>query len=171
MHREEPVSATHQMYLKALYHLARTRPVGRVRDIARELGVTPGTVSTGLNRLQELGLVEREHYGGAQLTPAGAAVARCVTRRFDTLKGLLVELFGVEPETADVDACLMEHAVSPRTASRMEAVLEHLRAGGSIDVGSLPDLHDRVGSACADCVGAGYCRATESAPADRGSVQ
>ena len=64
MHREDPVSPTHQMYLKALYRLCQSHPVGRVRDLAEELGVTPGTVSTALNRLQEMGLIEREHYGG-----------------------------------------------------------------------------------------------------------
>ena len=48
----------------------------------------PGTVSTGLNRLQELGLVERERYGGAVLTAPGAAVATCVARRFETLKAV-----------------------------------------------------------------------------------
>ena len=163
MHREEPVSTTHQMYLKALYRLSRTRPVGRVRDLARELGVTPGTVSTGLNRLQTLGLVDRERYGGVQLTPAGSAVAHCVIRRYETLKALLLEVFGVEPEHAESDACLMEHSVSPATMNRMAAVLERLRAGESIDLQSLKQHHRSISSACAECEAADLCRAAESA--------
>ena len=47
MHREDPISPSHQMYLKALYRLSLSRPVGRVRDLAAALGITPGTVSTG----------------------------------------------------------------------------------------------------------------------------
>ena len=39
MHREVPVSATHQMYLKVLHRLSRTEPVGRVRDILSGLGL------------------------------------------------------------------------------------------------------------------------------------
>jgi DtxR family Mn-dependent transcriptional regulator len=165
MHREEPVSATHQMYLKALYHLSRTRPIGRVRDLARELGVTPGTVSTGLTRLQQLGLVDRERYGGVQLTPAGSAVADCVNRRYETLKAVLIEVFGVEPENARSDACLMEHAVSPVTMNRMAAILARLRAGESIDLQSLKHHHDHSKRGCADCEAAGVCQAAESAVA------
>jgi len=162
MHREDPVSATHQMYLKALYKLSRTSPVGRVRDLARELGITPGTVSTGLTRLQNLGLVEREHYGGALLTPAGAAVARCVQHRYETLKALLIEVFGVGPEDAENDACLMEHTVSPVTMNRMAALLERLRSGEAIDRDSLIHLHNEPPSICAECEAAGFCHAASS---------
>ena len=163
MHREDPVSATHQMYLKALFRLCRTHPVGRVRDLAEELGVTPGTVSTALTRLQDLGLVEREHYGGALLTPTGSAVAECVLRRFETLKALLVEVFGVDEQDAESDACLMEHAVSPITVSRISKFLEHLHAGESVDLTSLKQLYADGTSMCSDCVAVGFCQAAESA--------
>ena len=169
MHREEPVSATHQMYLKALYRLSEVHPVGRVRDIANELSITPGTVSTGLNKLQELGLVDRERYGGAQLTPAGSAVANCVMRRYETLKALLIEVFGVEPENAEADACLMEHVVSPATTNRMAAILARLRDGESIDLKSLKHHHSNTKPACADCEAAGVCRAAESAARNEGT--
>ena len=94
MHGQEPVSTTQEMYLKVLLELSETKPIGRVRDIAKELGVTPGTVSLRLGKLKELGYVEQERYGGVLLTPAGEAIARCVRRRFETLKTLLVEVFG-----------------------------------------------------------------------------
>lgn len=169
MHRDLPISATHQMYLKVLYRLSQNHPVGRVRDIARELGVTPGTVSMGLNRLQDLGLVEREHYGGALLTPAGSAVAHCVIRRFETLRALLIEVFGVDPRDAEDDACLMEHDISPVTLNRIAAFLEHLRAGESFDLQSLRRFHGSAESACANCEAAGFCQATELTAQSTGS--
>lgn len=163
MHRKDPVSSTHQMYLKALFRLCRTHPVGRVRDLAEELGVTPGTVSTALTRLQEMGLVEREHYGGALLTATGRAIAKCVLHRFETLKTLLLELFGVDEEDAESDACLMEHAVSPITVSRIAILLEHLHAGNSVDLEVLERLYESGATMCSDCVAVGHCQATESA--------
>ena len=163
MHREDPVSATHQMYLKALYQLCRTHPVGRVRDLAEELGVTPGTVSTALNRLQELGLVEREHYGGALLTPTGEAVAECVERRFEILKTLLVEVFGVDEAHAEADACLMEHAVSPITLNRMSQFLELFHSDRSFDRESLQKIYQQVDQLCAECEAIGTCQAAEAA--------
>jgi len=169
MHREKPVSTTHQMYLKTLYRLSQDHPVGRVRDLASQLDVTPGSVSTSLNKLHELGLVDRERYGGAQLTAAGAAIAHCVVRRFETLKALLIELFGVDPERAEADACLMEHAVSPSTVNRMEALLERLRAGESINLEDLRHHHRAGKTACAECEAADVCRAIDTvypAPGD-----
>ena len=171
MHREQPVSSTHQMYLKALLELCQIHPVGRVRDLAKELGVTPGTASTALNRLQEGGLVEREHYGGALLTPAGAAVAECVKRRFDTLRTLLIEVFRVDEETADGDACLMEHAISPITLNRISGFLNLLRSGGSFTLTSLQQAYDHSDNLCKGCAAVGYCQATEAAVQSRGAVK
>jgi DtxR family Mn-dependent transcriptional regulator len=163
MHREDPVSPTHQMYLKALLRLCQLHPVGRVRDLAEELGVTPGTVSTALSRLQDLGLVEREHYGGALLTSSGQALAECVVRRFDILKTLLTEVFGIDESYAESDACLMEHAVSPVTINRITKFLDHLKAGGSIDLPGLRTLYGQDGAPCSECEAEGYCKAAESA--------
>jgi DtxR family Mn-dependent transcriptional regulator len=169
MHRQEPVSTTQEMYLKVLLHLSETKPIGRVRDIAQELGVTPGTVSLRLTKLKELGLVEQERYGGVLLTPVGEAIARCVVRRFETLKTLLIEVFGIDPEIAESDACRMEHAVSPTTVNRMEALIERLRAGESISSDALANWNRSVGPGCAECEAVGYCRATQAASSPRAS--
>ena len=169
VHRDDPVSTTHQMYLKTLFRLTQTRPVGRVRDVARELGVTPGTASLALMKLKDLRLVEGERYGGVLLTPAGEAVARCVNHRFETLRALLVEVFGLSPETADADACSMEHAVSPETVDRAEALLAQLRAGESLELKNLGRLGDGVPSRCADCAAAGVCLASSRVTARRAS--
>lgn len=168
MHRTEPVTSTHQMYLKVLYRLSRHNPVGRVRDIARELGVTPGTVSNGLSRLEETGLIDRERYGGVQLTAPGEAIARCVTRRFEVLKALLTEVLGVDAGTARADACEMEHAVSPATVNRIEALIERLRSGESIDLKKLANLNRDIADRCAECAAVGVCQAAATAtPAAR----
>lgn len=166
MQTPSSVSPTQQMYLKVLHRLSQTGPVGRVRDIAQELGVTPGTVSTVLNRLHELGLVERERYGGAQLTAAGAAVAECVIRRYEIIKALLIEVFQVDSEIARNDACEMEHVVSPATINRLAEYLERHRAEGSdgstID-GEAAAAPDAGGALlCTECEAVGFCLAAEA---------
>jgi Mn-dependent DtxR family transcriptional regulator len=40
MHGEDGLSSTHEMYLKVLYRLQLENEVGRVRDMAKGLGVT-----------------------------------------------------------------------------------------------------------------------------------
>jgi DtxR family Mn-dependent transcriptional regulator len=146
-----------------LYRLSREKPITRVRDIATELGVTPGTVSLRLGKLKKLGCVEQERYGGVVLTPAGEAIARCVVRRYETVKALLVEVFGIDPETADADACKMEHAVSPTTVNRMESLVERLRAGEVISVEELRASNRRLRSACTECEALGVCREAHAA--------
>ena len=162
MHRRDPISATHQMYLKTLYKLCQTHPVGRVRDLADELGVTPGTVSTALTKLQKLGLIEREHYGGALLTPVGEAIGECIERRFEILKSLLVDAFGVDQEAAEADACMMEHAVSPMTLNRISMFLDLLHSGQSFDLESLRQAYDEGKGMCPTCEATGTCQAVDS---------
>jgi DtxR family Mn-dependent transcriptional regulator len=144
------------MYLKVLYEVRGKHQIARVRDLAKGLGVSPGTVSGALKKLERSGFIEHERYGVVALTPAGVAVAECTLRRHDTIRDVLVEIFGVDPETAAEDACLMEHAVSPATVNRMVAMLRRIREG----LVALPTPERRgVKDLCKDCEAEGRCRA------------
>jgi DtxR family Mn-dependent transcriptional regulator len=157
MHRERLISETHEMYLKTVYEVSGDYHVARVRDLADGLGVSPATVSTVLKKLERLRLVDHERYGGVVLTPAGQRVAECVVRRFETLRDMLVEVLGVDPEVARVDACMMEHAVSPQTVGRMHALLEAVRAGrGRVPIAM---IEKSASDSCSDCEAAGVCQA------------
>ena len=39
------------------------------------------------------------------------------------LRKFLIEILGVDPETAEEDACRMEHAISPQTMDKLVAFL------------------------------------------------
>lgn len=156
MHREKPISSTHEMYLKTLYEVRGRHQVARSRDLAEGLGVSPATVSGVLKKLKDLDLVDHEPYGVVSLTPAGVAVAECLLRSYDTLRDVLVEVFGVEPETAAADACMMEHGASPSTVKRMIAVLERIRSGTLV----IPeDVRTPAEHGCEDCEAASTCLA------------
>jgi DtxR family Mn-dependent transcriptional regulator len=157
MHDPEGLSATHEMYLKVLYRLQLENEVGRVRDMAKGLGITPGTVSAVLKKLERTGLVLHDHYGMVKLTPAGHRVAECVVRRFEIIKALLIEVLGLVTEVAEVDACMMEHAVSPATVNRMESML-HLVRTGQIVMQPMHGIEASVAT-CSDCEAVGTCQA------------
>jgi len=144
------------MYLKVLYEVRGKHEIARVRDVASGLGVSPGTVSGALKKLEQAGFVEHEKYGVVSLTPAGVAVAECTLRRHDTIRDVLIEVFDVNPETAGEDACLMEHSVSPTTVNKMIAKLHKLRHGNAVDPA---DAEDR----CAECEASGLCQAAAGA--------
>jgi Mn-dependent DtxR family transcriptional regulator len=93
------------------------------------------------------------------LTPAGSEVAECIIRRFETLRGILVELFGLDEETAELDACTMEHAVSPMTVNRMERVLELVRDRKLKPPRWAAPRKRPATAQCAECEATGICQA------------
>ncbi len=161
MHRKRPLSEVHEMYLKTLLRVRGDRPVARVRDLADGLGVTPGTVSSVVKKLDRMRLVEHDRYGFVTLTSRGQDVAACVERRFETLRDVLVEVLGVDAATAEADACAMEHAVSPVTVNRFRALLERARAGKAAPRGPAP--RTSPSDPCAGCEAHGACRAGATA--------
>ncbi len=158
MHRKSPLTSTQEMYLKVLYEVRGKHEIARVRDVATGLGVSPGTVSGALKKLEQAGFVEHEKYGVVSLTPAGVAVAECTLRRHDTIRDVLIEVFDVDPEVAAEDACLMEHSVSPATVNKMIAKLNEVRDDGAAGV-------EDLASQCAECEASGLCRAASGAEA------
>ena len=157
MHRDNPISSTHEMYLKVLHEARGEHGISRVGDLARRLDVSPGTVSTVLKSLEKMHFVRHERYGFVVLTEEGSDVAECVIRRYDTIRALLVEVLGVNPETADVDACMMEHAVSLTTVERMREMLEQHRKRRVLKPST---TRRRRGHLCQGCKRLGVCRAS-----------
>lgn len=159
MHSSEGLSPTHEMYLKVLYQLEQEHEIARVRDMAKGLGVKPGTVSAVLKKLEVNSLVIHDHYGAVKLTPAGLRVAECVVHRFEIIKQILTDAFCLDVETAELDACMMEHAVSPATINRMELFLQLVNTK-NIDVSAMHTMtsHHQP-EHCSECAETGKCQA------------
>jgi len=96
------------------------------------------------------------------LTPAGAAVARCVLRRFETVRALLVDVLALDEESAEREACRMEHAVGPATVRRLGVLVDRFRGGRSIDRTSLTRALRNVRQGCEECEASGTCLAAVS---------
>lgn len=116
-------------YLEAIYRLS-TDPAGgdgaavRSVDVAELLGVSKASVNKALSMLKETGMVTQSRYGRVQLTDEGRRYAALVWRAHRALRTFLESDLGVEPEVADEEACLMEHALSVDTLERLIAYLE-----------------------------------------------
>ena len=83
-------------------------------DIAAHLGVTKPSVSFAMKRLRENGYITMDRDGLITLTPSGMDIAARMLDRHHTLTKFLMEL-GVDAETAEEDACKMEHDISEQT--------------------------------------------------------
>ena len=110
-------------YLEAILMLSKKLPVVRSVDIANELGFKKSSVSIAMKKLRENGYIEMDKDGLITLTDAGMQIAAKMLQRHHTLTNFLVDL-GVDPETAEEDACKMEHDISDQT---FRAICDHAR--------------------------------------------
>ncbi|MCD6726841.1 MAG: metal-dependent transcriptional regulator [Solirubrobacteraceae bacterium] len=115
MSSEEPERPTVAVedYTKAIYALQRRLPDAPVTTtaLAERLGVTSGSASAMLRRLDELGLVEHKPYRGVALTEQGRRVALEVIRHHRLIELLLADL-GLPWDRVHDEAEVLEHHIS-----------------------------------------------------------
>ncbi|MBC7240474.1 MAG: metal-dependent transcriptional regulator, partial [Chloroflexi bacterium] len=99
-------------YLEGILILKEEKGIVRVKDLAHLLKVKASSVTESLKKLKELELIDQEKYGYIELTQAGINIAKEIREKHAVLKNFLVNLLGVNEETAEKDACSMEHYLS-----------------------------------------------------------
>lgn len=128
------LSASMEDYLEAIYHIAREKGASRAKDIATRLGVNSASVTGALRLLAEKGHINYAPYDVITLTQKGENLAKDIVRRHEILKDFFTRVLDVDEEEAEVNACKMEHAVSPTLIDRLvrfvEFVLVCPRGGG-----------------------------------------
>jgi DtxR family Mn-dependent transcriptional regulator len=117
---------TAQDYLKVIWAANEweSSPV-TVTALAARIGVRAATVSDGIRRLTEQGLVVHEPYGAVALTEQGRMHALAMVRRHRLIETFLVETLGYPWDEVHDEAEVLEHAVSDTLVDRIDAVLGH----------------------------------------------
>ena len=113
-------------YLEVILALENTNKVARVKDIADEMGVLRGSVTGALKTLAEKGLIHYKPYNFITLTRKGAKVAKEITRRHAIIKDFLENVLQMDVETAEANACRMEHAMDKAAVERLVRFIEHI---------------------------------------------
>ena len=147
------LSPSQEHYLRAVWELRSKRGYARLADLARALDVTPATLSVGLRPLEARGLVAHDDQRFLLLTPAGERVARDVHHRYRVLRAFLHDVLRVPEETAEREACLIEHDVSATTTERLLDFLKLLEEDR--DLGEL--FRARFDAFHRSCAGKGLC--------------
>lgn len=125
MDKRERMTQANEDYLEAVYELAggEGKPVRSV-DLANKLDVSKASVNKAISVLKTNGYVEQEPYGDVFLTKQGAEYGRSVYRRHLALFHFLTDMLGVDPEVAEEEGCMMEHAISDGTLDKWIAFME-----------------------------------------------
>ena len=108
-------------YLEAMLMMQQEHGYIRSIDIADKLGVTKPSVTYATKRLRENGYITMDKDGLITLTEQGMAIAASMLDRHHTLTRFLMAL-GVDEETAESDACRLEHDLSQTS---FDAICRH----------------------------------------------
>ena len=98
-------------YLEAILILKKKKGNVRSVDVARQLNVSKPSVSYAVSLLKDCGHITVDGAYNLHLTEAGLAIAEHVYEKHCFFRDVLISA-GVESETAEAEACMMEHAIS-----------------------------------------------------------
>ncbi len=123
----QKISMSHEDYLEAIIMLGGTvdNPIRSV-DVSKQMGVSKASVNKAVGLLKERGLVEQPYYGDITLTPEGYEYGQAVYKRHRYLTTFLSKGLGIDEETAEQEACLMEHAISDESFEKWVAYIDKL---------------------------------------------
>lgn len=127
---EESLNLTSNMedYLEVILNLQRERKVARVKDVAERLQVKMPSVTGAMKGLAEKGLVNYERYSYLTLTEEGEKIAQEIGERHKTFYNFLTQVLDLDHETAELDACRLEHATSQKTFERIKTFTDKHKA-------------------------------------------
>ncbi len=111
--------ASGEDYLEAILVLHKKMGTVRSVDVARHMEVSKPSVCHAVATLKKGGflLIDVDHF--LHLTDLGREVAEATYEKHRFFTDRLIEA-GVDPETAERDACRIEHVISEETFERLK---------------------------------------------------
>lgn len=114
------------MYLETILILSRQKEQVRAVDVGDYMGYSKPSVSRAMGILREENYITVGKDGGLLLTEKGRALAETIYERHTVLSKMLIHL-GVSEETAEADACRMEHVISDESFQAIKRHANSLR--------------------------------------------
>ena len=119
MEKKRHTTASGEDYLEAILVLKKKLGMVRSVDVARHMEVSKPSVCHAVATLKKGGflLIDVDHF--LHLTDLGREVAEATYEKHRFFTDRLIEA-GVDPETAERDACRIEHVISEETFERLK---------------------------------------------------
>ncbi len=121
------LSESEESYIETVHNLIKEHGYARVADIAATLNVKPPSVTSMLQKLDDQKFVDYTRYRGVILTPKGRTLAETLERRHQALKKFLI-MIGVSRETAEKEACEIEHKINRETVEKLVKFVEFVES-------------------------------------------
>ena len=111
--------ASGEDYLEAILVLHKEMGTVRSVDVARHMEVTKPSVCVAVNTLKDGGFLIMDENHFLHLTDIGREVAEKIYERHCFFTEQLIAA-GVDPETAEADACRIEHVISETSFEKLK---------------------------------------------------
>ena len=113
------IHASGEDYLETILIIYKKMGMVRSVDVARHMGVSKPSVCHAVAVLQEGGflIMDEDHF--LHLTKPGRIIAEKIYERHRFFTDRFIEA-GVDPKTAETDACRIEHVISEETFRRLK---------------------------------------------------
>ncbi len=125
-------------YLEMMYRKKQKGERITTTGIAKELSISPASVSEMFKKLEKKGFVKLVPYKGAELTKKGEETGRSILRRHHLLEDFLMK-FGLRRRRAHMDACALEHALSRDAEKAFERATELVKGKNAKPLCSLKE--------------------------------
>ena len=123
------IHASGEDYLEAMLILQKQmgeililqKNIGMVRsvDLARHMGFSKPSISHAVSVLRDGGFLTMDKDSFLHLTVEGRKIAEKIYERHRFFTQWLIEA-GIDPETAEQDACRMEHTISQKSFEQIQ---------------------------------------------------
>ena len=111
--------ASGEDYLETILVLHKKTGMVCSVDVARHMGVSKPSVCVAVNTLKDSGFLTMDEDHFLHLTDVGREVAEKIYKRHCFFTEQLIAA-GVDPKTAEADACRIEHIISDESFSRLK---------------------------------------------------
>ena len=116
--------ASGEDYLETILVLQKKLGMVRSVDVARHMEVSKPSVCVAVNTLKEGGFLIMDENHFLHLTDVGREVAEQIYERHCFFTERLIAL-GVDPKTAEADACRIEHVISTESFEHLKKSFEN----------------------------------------------
>ena len=120
---DKKLYASGEDYLEAVLVLQKEKGMVRSVDVARHMDVSKPSVCHAVATVKNGGFLTMDDGFFLHLTNIGREVAEQIYEKHRFFTERLIAA-GVDPETAEADACRIEHVISEESFRRLKAVAE-----------------------------------------------
>ena len=114
-------------YLETILLLYRKQGYVRSTDVANAMNYTKASISRAVKILKEEDYIYMDPNKMIFLTEKGEKKALEIHERHEVIREFLMVVLNVDEETADHDACHIEHVVSPSTFDGIKKLLREIK--------------------------------------------